>query len=123
MLFLKQKCSLKKSTFYPEKRSTTTLTHFQDFSYNPFFCFRILEPPHASFLHNSVFTGEFPPSFHLNVPTTKLMGNKKGKILYKVENFLCQKIYPCHFIFFQGSPLPFLNMFLLFLCLVHHFSY
>lgn len=91
--------------------STTTLTHFQDFSYNPFFCFRILEPPHASFLHNSVFTGEFPSPFHLNVPTIKLMGNKKGKILYKADNFLWQKIYTCHFIFFQASPLPFLNMF------------
>lgn len=71
-------------------------------------CFRILEPPHTSFLLNFVFTGKFPSSFSLNVPTMKLhmqweRQKTEDKILYKVEFFFCKRSIPVFFFFSSQS--------------------
>lgn len=50
------------------------------------------------------------------------MGKPKDKILYKARLFFCKGFMPVIY-FFLASPFAFLNTFLLFLRLVHHFSY
>lgn len=85
-------------------------------------CFRILEPPHTSFLLNFVFTGKFPSSFSLNVPTMKLhmqweRQKTEDKILYKVEFFFCKRSIPVFFFFLQPVLLPFSTCFCFFYAL------